>query len=110
MEKYPNEKQAYFEIGDMYFHSGPALESIPYFEKSLELDPSYEVAINHLGWMYSDIKDYEKYSELYKRSLSIYPDKNNYKRYGSFMRIYIWKIRKHILIALDLLKIKIFSF
>ena len=95
LEKYPNEKQAYFEIGDMYFHSGPALESIPYFEKSLELDPSYEVAINHLGWMYSDIKDYEKYSELYKRSLSIYPDKNNYKRYELYADLYSGKFETY---------------
>ena len=95
LEKYPNEKQAYFEIGDMYFHSGPALESIPYFEKSLELDPSYEVAINHLGWMYSDIKDYKKYSELYKRSLSIYPDKNNYKRYELYADLYSGKFETY---------------
>ena len=26
----------------MYFHNGPSLKSLPYFEKSLELDPSYE--------------------------------------------------------------------
>ena len=25
INKYPNEKQAYFEIGDMYFHTGPSL-------------------------------------------------------------------------------------
>jgi len=95
LEKFPNEKQAYFEIGDMLFHSGPALESIPYFEKSLELDPSFEVAINHLGWMYSDIKDYEKYSELYKRSLSIYPDKNNYKRYELYADLYSGKFETY---------------
>ena len=95
LEKYPNEKQAYFEIGDMLFHSGPALESIPYFEKSLELDPSYEVAINHLGWMYSDVRDYNKYSELFERSLSIYPDKNNYKRYELYSHLYSGKFETY---------------
>ena len=80
INKYPNEKQAYFEIGDMYFHNGPATQSISYFEKSLELDPSYENAIEHLGWIYLDVQDYEKYTELYRNSLSIYPDDNQYKR------------------------------
>ena len=91
INKYPNEKQAYFEIGDMYFHNGPAIESIPYFEKSLELDPSYENAIQHLGWIYLDVQDYDKYSELYKNSLSIYPDDNQYKRAELYSHLYSGK-------------------
>ena len=91
INKYPNEKQAYFEIGDMYFHNGPATESIPYFEKSLELDPSYENAIEHLGWIYLDVQDYEKYTELYRNSLSIYPDDNQYKRKELYSHLYSGK-------------------
>ena len=88
VNKYPNEKQAYFEIGDMYFHNGPAVESIPYFEKSLELDPSYENVIEHLGWIYLDVQDYEKYTELYKNSLKIYPDDNEYKKKELYSHLY----------------------
>ena len=94
LEKFPNEKQAYFEIGDMLFHSGPALESVPYFEKSLELDPSYQNAIDHLGWMYIEM-DYDKYSALYKRSLSIYPNKNKYKRYELYADLYAGKFETY---------------
>ena len=91
INKYPNEKQAYFEIGDMYFHNGPSLKSVPYFEKSLELDPSYENAIQHLGWMYLDIKDYQKYTELYERSLAIYPNDNSYKSAELYSHLYSGK-------------------
>ena len=91
INKYPNEKQAYFEIGDMYFHNGPSLKSLPYFEKSLELDPSYENAIQHLGWMYLDIKDYQKYTELYERSLAIYPNDNSYKSAELYSHLYSGK-------------------
>jgi len=93
IKKYPNEKQAYFEIGDMKFHSGPAIESIPYFEKSLELDPSYENAIGHLGWMYLDNGYYEKYIDLYKRALKIYPDKNSYKTKELYSYLYSGKFQ-----------------
>jgi len=91
INKYPNEKQAYFEIGDMYFHNGPSLKSVPYFEKSLELDPSYENAIQHLGWMYLDIKDYQKYTELYERSLAIYPNDESYKSAELYSHLYSGK-------------------
>ena len=75
----------------MYFHNGPALKSTPYFVKSLELDPSYENAIQHLGWIYLDIKDYEKYTELYKRTLAIYPDDNSYKSKELYSHLYSGK-------------------
>ena len=79
VNKYPNEKLAYFEIGDMYYHNGPVSKSIPYFEKSLSLDPSFEFSIQHLGWAYRDIGDHEKDIDLTKKSLEIYPDHNIYK-------------------------------
>ncbi|MDG2366181.1 MAG: hypothetical protein P8M58_01255, partial [Candidatus Marinimicrobia bacterium] len=52
INKFPNEKLAYFEVADMLYHNGTIKESIPYFEKSLVLDPSFEFSIQHLGWAY----------------------------------------------------------
>ena len=95
IKKYPNEKQAYFEIGDMLLHNGPALESIPYFEKSLELDPSYENAIIHLGWMYLDLRDYDKYTDLYQRTLKIFPDNNSFKTRELYSHLYSGKFQNY---------------
>ena len=78
VNKYPNEKQAYFEIGDMLYHNGRIIESIEFFEKSYELDPSFEFAIQHLGWAFVDSDMYEKNIVLAKKSLSIYPNQPNY--------------------------------
>ncbi len=74
IDKYPNEKQAYFEIGDMLYHNGRINDSMKYFKNSHELDPSFEFAIQHLGWAYVDMYEYDKNIELAKQSLSIYPD------------------------------------
>jgi tetratricopeptide (TPR) repeat protein len=78
INKYPNEKQAYFEIGDMLYHNGKSMESIGYFEKSYELDPSFAFAIQHLSWAYVDHQYYDKNLKLAQKSLSIYPDNPDY--------------------------------
>jgi len=79
IDKYPNEKLAYFEIGDMLFHNTRANESIAYFEKSHELDPSFEFAIQHLRWAYVGVEDHEKNIELTAKSSAIYPDDPHHK-------------------------------
>ena len=48
-------------------------------------------AIQHLGWMYLDIKDYQKYTELYERSLAIYPNDNSYKSAELYSHLYSGK-------------------
>jgi len=80
LSKYPNEKLAYFEIGDAYIHNGHSDQSIPFFEKSHELDPSFEFAIDHLSWAYIDAREYEKNIALAAQSISIYPDNPKYIR------------------------------
>ena len=47
IDKYPNEKFAYFEIGDMLWHNAKSQESIEYFENSLALDPTFEFSLQH---------------------------------------------------------------
>ncbi|MBT7423161.1 MAG: hypothetical protein HN782_03035 [Candidatus Marinimicrobia bacterium] len=92
VNKYPNEKLAYFEIGDMLYHNGPVPQSIPYFEKSLSLDPSFEFSIQHLGWAYRDVGLHDKDIELTSQSLKIYPDKNNYKYRELYSYLYAGRV------------------
>tara|TARA_B100000686_G_C16712127_1_gene929790 strand:- start:508 stop:1644 length:1137 start_codon:yes stop_codon:yes gene_type:complete len=58
----------------MLYHNGKILDSIEFFEKSYELDPSFEFAIQHLGWAYIDTDRYQKNLVLAKQSLSYYPN------------------------------------
>ena len=57
LEFYPDEKIALFEIGDVYYHNSNIKGSIPYFQKVLELDPSFEFALQHITWAHRDIED-----------------------------------------------------
>ena len=79
IDKYPNEKLAYFELGDMLFHSYQTDKSLSYLEKSYQLDPSFELAIEHLGWAYLSQDEHEKNIELTLKSESIYPNSKRYK-------------------------------
>ena len=78
IDKYPNEKLAYFELGDMLFHTNKVDESLPYFEKSHQIDPSFEPTIEHLGWSYLAQDNHEKNIELTKNARSIYPNNKDY--------------------------------
>ncbi len=80
IDKYPNEKIAYFEIGDMLYHNDKTNESIPYFQKSLTLDPSFEYALQHLGWSYVDMNRHDENIELANHALTIFPNKRSYKQ------------------------------
>ena len=100
VNKYPNEKQAYFEIGDMLYHNGKSMESIGYFKKSYDLDPSFAFAIQHLSWAYVDHQYYDKNLELAQKSLSIYPANPEYiireliaYRLGAYFDEYFSKVR-----------------
>jgi tetratricopeptide (TPR) repeat protein len=92
INKFPNEKLAYFEVADMLYHNGTIKESIPYFEKSLVLDPSFEFSIQHLGWAYRDVGLHDKDIELTSQSLKIYPDKNNYKYNELYSYLYAGRV------------------
>ena len=78
IDKYPNEKLAYFELGDMLFHTNKTNESLAYLEKSYQIDPSFEPTIEHLGWAYLSQDEHEKNIELTKKSQTIYPKDKNY--------------------------------
>ena len=92
INKFPNEKLAYFEVADMLYHNGTIKGSIPYFEKSLVLDPSFEFSIQHLGWAYRDVGLHDKNIELSSQTLKIYPDKNNYKYRELYSYLYAGKV------------------
>ena len=86
---FDKKKLAYFEIGYMFFHNDRVDESIPYFEKTYELDPSFEFVINHLSSAYRGAKqEHQKNIDLAEKSLKIYPDDPNYQYNQMFS--YLW--------------------
>jgi tetratricopeptide (TPR) repeat protein len=49
-EAFPLDKEATFYAGDVRWHLGETGESIPYFERVLQLDPDHGYSIFHLAW------------------------------------------------------------
>ncbi|MCS5652306.1 MAG: hypothetical protein NZ825_06690, partial [Candidatus Marinimicrobia bacterium] len=79
IDKYANEKQAYWEIGDLLYHNDEVDSAIPYFEKCLLLDPSFEYALQHLGWAFVDMNRHADHIDLANRALELFPDDKTYK-------------------------------
>jgi tetratricopeptide (TPR) repeat protein len=77
IEKYPNEKDAHFELGFVYQARGLFVEAIEEYEKALELTPNDGYIVNALGYLYSDMGEYEKAVECFKKYAILNPDDAN---------------------------------
>ncbi len=53
-EKYPDEKDAFYLLGQYYFNRRDYSRAIFYFEKSLALDPLYRQSFNQLAYAYDN--------------------------------------------------------
>ncbi|GIT40428.1 MAG: hypothetical protein Ct9H300mP9_2780 [Candidatus Neomarinimicrobiota bacterium] len=93
LEKYPNEKLAYWEIGDIYYHDDMADRSIPYFEKCLEFDPTFEYAIQHLHMAFGDTYRNNDMIELSNRALALFPGVGNIKNANLMLIVRLGDLR-----------------
>ena len=57
-QKFPKEKQAYWQTGLYYHFNNSYPEAIKEFKKALELDPTWDRALNLLGYSYAYIGDF----------------------------------------------------
>jgi tetratricopeptide (TPR) repeat protein len=67
-------KEIYNNLGSVCAENGLLSESIAYFEKALELDPDYVLALQNLVKLHEHIGDYEKAIEYQKSLLGARPD------------------------------------
>ncbi len=73
VEKYPREKQAYWELSWYYATKDMYHEAIEQLEILLELDPNWGDAYDDLAFAYSKVGDDEKALEYIKRGISVVP-------------------------------------
>jgi tetratricopeptide (TPR) repeat protein len=71
-EKYPREKGVHLSLG-MYYQIRDPDKAIEEYNKALELDTNYGLALNQLGYTYIDIGNYEKAVEYLKKYVSVSP-------------------------------------
>ena len=65
-KKYPQEKQAHYEIGLFYECPEKIPEAIAEYEKALALDPNFGFALNQAGYVYAEIGDFEKADPIFR--------------------------------------------
>ncbi len=57
LAQWPGEKLAWFQLGDVYFHTGQMAQSVEPFEHALALDPTLGFAYDHLLVAYANQGD-----------------------------------------------------
>ena len=77
IEKYPNEKDAHFELGFIYQSRGLFMDAIEEFQEALELAPTDGFILNALGYAYSDMGEYESAVECFQKYATLYPKDAN---------------------------------
>ncbi|MHC4727986.1 MAG: protein kinase domain-containing protein, partial [Planctomycetota bacterium] len=66
--KYPNEKTVFQNLGYYYSYTTKNYDkAIPAYEKALELDPYYQLALNRLAYIYVNQGKYEKALKYFQR-------------------------------------------
>jgi len=78
VERYPEEKDALYMIGTVYYHYLPDLEAaVRYFNKVIEMDPLHKTAYNILAYAYDRMGDFDKSIWAINQYISIAPDEAN---------------------------------
>jgi tetratricopeptide (TPR) repeat protein/predicted Ser/Thr protein kinase len=78
IERYPDEKFAFFMIGEIYYQNLRRYEEAArYFSKAIEIDPLFAPAYNSLAYAYNDLGDFDKSIWAINKYISLAPDEAN---------------------------------
>ena len=88
VERYPDEKQAFLTLGQIYRSSRKFQEAVHYLSKAIEIDSLNKTAYNRLAYVYDDSGDVEKSIWAINKYISLAPDEAN--PYDSRGELYAW--------------------
>ena len=75
ISRYPDEKGAYLELGDIQLYIlANCSAAIPFYEKALELDPHFGRAVSGLGYAHLWLENYEQAKILFEKDVSLRPN------------------------------------
>ncbi len=81
-ERWPQDKEAVFWAGDIRFHTGDTPAALPYFERALQLDPTYALAEQHTVLAYTALGRREELLALARRWAERARDATSYRALG----------------------------
>lgn len=82
LKRYPDEKEALYEIGDYSYHKRDFATATTYLEQVLAMDPTFERAYQHIIWLHLDLKQYEKAFDYASRYVAKVPSEEAYSLLG----------------------------
>jgi serine/threonine protein kinase/predicted Zn-dependent protease len=77
VEHYPDDKEAYYHLGNYYYGHSQYEEAVHYLTKAIEIDPLYKLAYNVLAYAYDGLGDFEKSIWAINKYISLAPDEAN---------------------------------
>ncbi len=77
IRKYPKEKLAHHMLGQYYRGQNRLREAAWEFERAIELDPGFGLALNQLAYTVADLGDLERAVEIFGRYAGLYPEDAN---------------------------------
>ena len=77
VEGYPEEKEAFYWLGEIYYILRQFEETIHYYTQAIEIDPLYKVVYNDLSYVYHKIGDFDKSIWAINKYISLAPDEAN---------------------------------
>jgi serine/threonine protein kinase/Tfp pilus assembly protein PilF len=79
---FPFSKEAYYELGNAYFHHGSAEKALEYYHNALELDHNYSIALNRMGYCYSYVGNHVKAIEAFEEYNRLDQSANSFDSLG----------------------------
>ncbi|UCC80166.1 MAG: protein kinase [Candidatus Zixiibacteriota bacterium] len=77
IDRYPEDKEAYLELGSNYRLLNKPLEAIDNLKTAIEIDPQYKNPYNQLAYTYDKMGDFEKSIWAINKYISLVPDEAN---------------------------------
>ncbi|MBL7083125.1 MAG: protein kinase [Candidatus Aminicenantes bacterium] len=78
IEAFPLNKEYHYELAESYFSNAFADEAVKHYKKTLDLDPDFARAHNHIGMCYAWIGDHKKAEEHFKKYVDLDHSANSF--------------------------------
>ncbi|MEN8007592.1 MAG: FlgO family outer membrane protein [Candidatus Krumholzibacteriota bacterium] len=76
IEAYPDEKDAYFRLGNLY-QSRDEQRAIEYYRRAVEIDPLFRDAYNQLAYRYQSLNEFDNAIWAITQYINVAPDEPN---------------------------------